>query len=264
MMNRDYQLPPLTVVKVGGAVVDDADALSSLLAKFAALRGPRILVHGGGRTATQVASDLNITTRMVEGRRITDEQMLRVVTMVYGGLVNKTIVTQLQQRQVNALGLSGADMNIIVSHRRPPRGGVDYGLVGDIDRVDADALCALLDAGVTPVIAPLTHDGRGQLLNTNADTIASSVACALTRYFRVTLVYVFEKPGVLARADDDKSVIPLINHQLYGQLVAEGTISGGMRPKIQNALDAVDRGVDTVVIQQASALGTGLGTLVKA
>lgn len=257
-------LRPLTIVKVGGAIVEDGNELALLLAKFAALSGPKILVHGGGRTATKLASSLGITTQMVGGRRITDNEMLRIVTMVYGGLVNKNIVAQLQQRQVNALGLTGADMDIITSHRRPPRDGIDYGLVGDIDRVNTPILTRLLNDGVTPILAPLTHDGRGQILNTNADTIAASVAYALASVFRVTLVYIFEKPGVLANPDDDSSLIPLITRPLLQQYVADGTISGGMLPKVQSALEAVEKGVDSVVIQQVEALGTGFGTTVKA
>ena len=191
----------LTIVKVGGKIVETPETLQALLRQFSALKGLKILVHGGGRTATEVAAQLNIPTQMVDGRRITDEEMLRVVTMVYGGLVNKQVVAQLQACGVNALGLTGADMDVIRSHRRQPVGGVDFGFVGDVDRVDADRLSQLLDSGITPVVAPLTHNGQGSLLNTNADTMAAEVAKALAERYDVTLVYCFEHAGVLAEAD---------------------------------------------------------------
>ena len=169
----------LTIVKVGGKIVEAPDTLNQLLQRFSALEGPKVLVHGGGRTATDVAAQLGVETRMVDGRRITDAEMLRVVTMVYGGLVNKNVVAKLQACGVNALGLTGADMNVIRSHRRPLKNGIDYGYVGDVDKVDADRLQLLIDAGITPVMAPLTHNGEGDLLNTNADTIAGETAKAL-------------------------------------------------------------------------------------
>jgi acetylglutamate kinase len=193
---------------------------------------------------------------MIEGRRVTDDAMLRVVTMVYGGLVNKSVVAGLQARGVDALGVTGADMNIIRSHRRPVTAtGVDYGWVGDVDSVNGEALAALLRAGVVPVVAPLTHDGEGHLLNTNADTMAQSVATGLTPYFDVRLVYCFEKPGVLRDEADDNSVIPAINPALFEQLKADGTVSGGMLPKLANAFEALRGGVGEVVITSAAALG---------
>ena len=198
----------LTVVKVGGKIVETPHSLELLLQGFARLDGPKVLVHGGGRTATDMATRLGIETHMVEGRRITDEAMLRVVSMVYGGLVNKNVVARLQAAGVNALGLTGADMDIIRSHRRPVRDGIDFGFVGDVDRVDGARLAALVRSGITPVMAPLTHDGEGHLLNTNADTIAGEAAKALAKHFEVTLMYCFEKKGVLRDADDDDSVIP--------------------------------------------------------
>ncbi len=253
----------ITIIKVGGAIVEDHDRLNDLLDRFASLDGPKVLVHGGGRRATKVASALGIETKMVDGRRITDADMLEVVTMVYGGLVNKNIVARLQARHVNALGLTGADMNVILSHRRPLRNGVDYGFVGDVDQVDGQALASLLERGVIPVMAPLTHDGKGSLLNTNADTIAAETAKALTPFFDVTLVYCFEKAGVLANPDDDGSVIPVITKSDFARLTSDGTISGGMKPKIENALAAVAKGVRRVIITKAEALGSDAGTTIE-
>ena len=250
----------LTVVKVGGKIVETPHSLELLLQGFARLEGPKVLVHGGGRTATDMATRLGIETRMVEGRRITDEAMLRVVSMVYGGLVNKNVVAQLQAAGVNALGLTGADMDIIRSHRRPVRDGVDFGFVGDVDRVDAGRLALLLESGVVPVVAPLTHDGQGSLLNTNADTMAGEVAKALAQHFDVTLVYCFEHNGVLAQADDERSVIPLITPEIFHRLKTEGVVSGGMLPKLENCLAAVEAGVGRVVITRADSLGEGCGT----
>ncbi len=253
---------PLTIVKVGGAIVEDAEQLQQLLSHFCAIEGKKILVHGGGRRATQVAARLGIESQMVNGRRITDSDMLEVVTMVYGGLVNKNIVAQLQARGVNAIGLTGADMDVIHSHRRPVK-DVDYGFVGDVERVNADRLQALLDAGATPVLAPLTHDGAGTILNTNADTIASVAAQALAAYYDVTLIYSFEKPGVLRDPDDDTSVITHITRTDFDHYVADGTISGGMIPKIENALGAVSAGVRRVIITQATAIDGLHGTVIE-
>ena len=250
----------VTIVKVGGKIVETPETLQALLRQFSALKGLKILVHGGGRTATDVAAQLNIPTQMVDGRRITDAEMLRVVTMVYGGLVNKQVVAQLQACGVNALGLTGADMDVIRSHRRQPVGGVDFGFVGDVDRVDADRLSQLLDSGITPVVAPLTHNGQGSLLNTNADTMAAEVAKALAERYDVTLVYCFEHAGVLAEADLEDSVIPRITRADFERLKAEGVVSGGMLPKLENCLAAVDAGVKRVVITRADALEEGRGT----
>lgn len=253
----------VTVIKVGGAIVEDTERLALLLDRFAALPGQKVLVHGGGRRATKVASALGIESKMVEGRRITDAEMLEVVTMVYGGLVNKNIVAQLQSRGVNAVGLTGADMNVIHSHKRPKKDGVDYGFVGDVDKADGHRLLGLLRDGLTPVMAPLTHDGMGHILNTNADTIAAETAKALAREGApTTLVYCFEKAGVLADPDDEGSVISTINHDAFVRLVANGTISGGMIPKITNALAAVDAGVDRVIITKAENIGKTAGTVI--
>jgi len=247
----------LTIVKVGGAVVEDPEQLAALLENFSRIEGKKLLVHGGGRRATKIASQLGIESHMVGGRRITDEQMLSVVTMVYGGLVNKNLVAQLQARGVNALGLTGADMDVIRSHKRPLKKMrmddgteqmVDFGFVGDVDRADGTRLAQLIDSGVVPVVAPLTHDGEGNMLNTNADTMASTVAKALASHFDVTLIFSFEKKGVLSNPDDDDSVIPTITRQSYEQYVKDGVISGGMMPKIENALEAVAAGVKKVVI----------------
>ena len=253
----------LTLVKVGGAIVENADSLSSLLDKFASIEGHKVLVHGGGRSATRVAERLGLPQQMVAGRRVTDADTLRVVTMVYAGLVNKNIVAQLQARGINALGLTGADMNVISSHRRPPKQvrmddgstqTVDYGFVGDIDQVNADLLADLIAKGVVPVMCPIGHDTQGSLLNTNADTIAAEVAKALARNFEVTLVYCFEKRGVLRDADDDDSVIPCITQADFPALVEQGIVSGGMLPKLENAFDAIRAGVQEVVITRADAL----------
>ncbi|CDA45678.1 acetylglutamate kinase [Prevotella sp. CAG:5226] len=253
----------LTIVKVGGKIVETPDTLNQLLQRFSALEGPKVLVHGGGRTATDVAAQLGVETHMVDGRRITDAEMLRVVTMVYGGLVNKNVVAKLQACGVNALGLTGADMNVIRSHRRPLKNGIDYGYVGDVDKVDADRLQLLIDAGITPVMAPLTHNGEGDLLNTNADTIAAETAKALAQHYEVTLVYCFEHAGVLADANDEASVIRRITPQTFEQLKADGIVSGGMLPKIENSLMAVRAGVKRVVITSADKIGTNEGTSIE-
>lgn len=253
----------ITIIKVGGAIVEDETSLNQLLDRFANVDGLKILVHGGGRRATKVAASLGIESRMVDGRRITDADMLEVVTMVYGGLVNKGIVARLQARGINALGLTGADADLIRSHRRPLKNGIDYGFVGDVDHVRGDLLLALLEQGTVPIIAPLTHDGQGHMLNTNADTMASETAKALARYADVTLVYCFEKPGVLSNPDDDSSVIPVITQADFERLTADGTISGGMKPKVENALAAVSAGVGRVIITQASAIGKEGGTVIK-
>ena len=254
----------LTIVKVGGAVVEDESQLSQLLANFSAIPGKKLLVHGGGRRATKVASELGIESQMINGRRITDAKMLEVVTMVYGGLVNKNLVARLQANGVNALGLTGADIDIIRSHKRPIKDGIDYGFVGDVDRANGEMLNTLIQAGITPVIAPLTHDGQGNILNTNADTMASETAKALAPYFDVTLIFAFEKAGVLQDPDDENSVIPVINRDLYNQYVEKGIISGGMMPKIENALAAIEAGVKRVIITLSTAINGNSGTVIQA
>lgn len=252
---------PLTIVKVGGAVVEDEARLSRLLADFSAIEGRKVLVHGGGRRATAVASSLGIESKMVGGRRITDSQMLEVVTMVYGGLVNKNIVARLQACGIDALGLTGADIDVIRSHKRPVK-DVDYGFVGDVERVDGGKLSQLIEAGITPVMAPLTHDGQGNMLNTNADTIAAETAKALAGQYDVTLIFSFEKKGVLARPDDDDSLIPVITRANYMRYAADGTVSGGMLPKLENAFNAISAGVSRVNITLATAIDGRHGTMI--
>lgn len=253
----------VTIIKVGGAVVEDNEQLAQLLTDFAAIPGKKVLVHGGGRRATKVAAALGIESKMVNGRRITDAQMLEVVTMVYGGLVNKNLVAKLQAKGVNALGLTGADMDVIHSHKRPVKDGVDFGYVGDVERANGKMLQTLIQEGITPVMAPLTHDGNGNILNTNADTIASETAKALASYYDVTLIYSFEKKGVLSNPDDDNSVIPVITRSDFEKYQADGTIGGGMIPKIENALAAVDAGVKEVIITLATAIDGKQGTVIK-
>ena len=252
----------ITVVKVGGAVVEDADKLARLIKDFAAIDGRKVLVHGGGRSATKIAAQLGIESQMVNGRRITDDKMLQVVTMVYGGLVNKNLVAKLQAQSVNALGLTGADMNVIQAHKRPVK-DVDYGFVGDVDGANGEQLSRLIETGVVPVMAPLTHDGQGNMLNTNADTIASTTAKALSPFYDVTLIYAFEKPGVLNDPDDNNSVIPQITRKDFDRYVADGTVAGGMIPKIENALAAIDAGVKQVIITKADAIDGKHGTFIR-
>ncbi len=251
----------ITVVKVGGAVVEDEERLSTLLDEFCKLEGRKVLVHGGGRSATSIAASLGIESKMINGRRITDVAMLRVVTMVYGGLVNKNIVAKLQARGENALGLTGADMDVIRSHKRPVK-DVDYGFVGDVEKVDGQRLFSLIENGVVPVMAPLTHDGNGTMLNTNADTIASETAKALAAYANVTLVYAFEKNGVLANPDDEDSVIHKIDSQSYEEMKASGVVGGGMIPKLDNAFAAISAGVVNVAITKETDLRAENGTII--
>lgn len=242
--------------------MEEEATLNRLLDDFAAIPGRKVLVHGGGRSATKLAERLGIESRMVGGRRITDAETLQVVTMVYGGLVNKNIVAGLQKRGVNALGLTGADMDVIRSVKRPV-GEVDYGFVGDVSRVDASILGNLIGQGVVPVMAPLTHDGQGSMLNTNADTIAGETAKALAALFDVTLVYCFEKRGVLRDENDDNSVIPCITPDEFLRLKEEGVVQGGMIPKLENAFEAIRAGVSQVIITQASAIGGEEGTRIE-
>ena len=249
----------ITVIKVGGKIVEESESLGNILDRFAEIEGRKVLIHGGGRSATRIAERLGIESHMVEGRRITDSDTLQVVTMVYGGLVNKNIVAQLQARGINALGLTGADCNIIRAHKRPVK-TVDYGFVGDVDIVDGDMLSRLVNQGITPIIAPLTHDGNGNLLNTNADTMAAETAKALAAHYDVTLVYSFEHPGVMRDPDDAESIIHTITHESYRILLAEGIVSGGMIPKMDNAFNAIENGVKEVVITHADAINGKQGT----
>ena len=251
----------LTVIKVGGKIVEEPETLNQLLADFSAIEGYKVLVHGGGRSATKLAAQLGIESKMVNGRRITDAETLKVVTMVYGGLVNKNIVAGLQAKGVNALGLTGADMNVIRSVNRPVK-DVDYGFVGAVQQVNAELLGDLIRRGVVPVMAPLTHDGQGSMLNTNADTIAGETAKALAQLFDVTLVFCFEKKGVLSDENDDDSVIPVITPVEFKQYVEQGVIQGGMIPKLENSFSAIDAGVSQVVITLASAINGQGGTII--
>ncbi len=243
----------LTIIKVGGKIVENPESLNALLKDFAAVEGKKLLVHGGGRSATQMAARLGVETKMVDGRRITDEAMLEVVTMVYGGLVNKRIVAGLQALGVNAVGLTGADMNIVLSDKRKVS-AVDYGWVGDVKRVNAEAVATLIESGCCPVVAPLTHDGCGHMLNTNADTMAGEMAKAMAAHYDVTLMFCFEKPGVLADENDDSSLIPTITPAVLDDLKRRGVVSGGMIPKLDNAIACVSAGVESVVITQADRI----------
>lgn len=252
----------LTLVKVGGKIVEEAESLRKLLSDFAKIEGHKVLVHGGGRSATAIAARLGIESTMVNGRRVTDAETLKVVTMVYGGLVNKQIVAGLQAMGVNALGLTGADLNYMRSEKRPVK-DVDYGFVGDVKEVNAGILADLIAKNVVPVLAPLTHDCEGNMLNTNADTIAGEAAKALATFFDVTLMYCFEKKGVLSNENDDESVIAEITPDLFEKYVNDGVIQGGMIPKLENAFEAVRAGVKQVVITRADLIQPNCGTKIS-
>jgi acetylglutamate kinase len=252
----------IKVVKVGGGIIEDENALSTFLDSFSKIEGPKVLVHGGGRLATKVAERLGYETKMVEGRRVTDENMLEVVTMVYGGLANKKIVAKLQAKGTNALGLSGADGNLIQAHKRPVK-DVDYGWVGDIDNINSDLLLNLIENNIVPVVAPLSHNGEGKMLNTNADTIASTVATALSKKSATQLILGFELDGVLRDFNDKSSVIENITPELFEQYKSEGIISDGMIPKLSNAFDAINAGVESVKICNALKVGGDLGTVIS-
>ncbi len=252
----------LTIVKVGGKVVETPESLQKLLADFVALPGLKILVHGGGRSATKVAEQLGIETKMVEGRRITDLETLKVVTMVYAGLVNKNIVASLQAKGANAIGLTGADLNLIRAVKRPVK-DIDYGYVGDVESVQVGELMELLNKNVVPVVAPLTHDGLGNMLNTNADTMASALAVAFAKHYQVNLVYCFEKKGVLSDPENEDAVIEKLSHKLFKEYQQSGVIAEGMIPKLDNGFKALDSGVAKVVITNTEGLKSGFdsGTL---
>ena len=252
----------LTLIKVGGKIVEEPASLKQLLIDFSKIDGYKVLVHSGGRSATAMAAKLGIESKMVNGRRITDDEMLKVVTMVYGGLVNKQIVAGLQAIGVNALGLTGADLNYMRSEKRPVK-DVDYGFVGDVKEVNAGILADLIGKAVVPVLAPLTHDRAGNLLNTNADTIAGEAAKALAKHFDVTLMYCFEKKGVLLDENDDESVIAKLSQPLFKQYVSEGIIQGGMIPKLENSFEALEAGVKRVVITRADLIHTQGGTTIE-
>ena len=252
----------LTIIKVGGKIVENSESLNSLLKDFAAVEGKKLLVHGGGRSATQMAARLGVETKMVDGRRITDKGTLDVVTMVYAGLINKQAVAGLQAAGCNALGLSGADGNAVTARRRSPQ-PVDYGFVGDIERVDSALLRRLLEDGMAPVFSAIMHDGKGTLLNCNADSVASAVALGAAEIAPTDLVFCFEKAGVLRNPDDDTSLIREITAATYPPLKADGVVSKGMIPKIENALKAVEKGVRSVTIRSSENLSTGIGTVIR-
>jgi len=243
----------LYVVKIGGNVIDNPEACARFLSSFAKLSGVKILVHGGGKVATQIAARLQIETQMVDGRRITDKPMLDVVTMVYGGLVNKNLVASLQAEGSNAIGLTGADGGIIRSVKRPVK-TIDYGFVGDIEAVNDVQVNALLNSNLIPVIAPLTYSSDGSLLNTNADTMASAMAVAMAKHYEVNLIYCFEKKGVLSDPDNDDAVIPALKPDQYIRYKESGAINKGMIPKLDNAFAALQAGVKKVTICHADEL----------
>ncbi len=254
----------ISVVKIGGNVIDNPEALKSFLRDFAALEGPKILVHGGGKEATRLSETLGVETTMIDGRRVTDGRTLDIVTMVYAGLVNKRIVAILQSLGCNAVGLSGADGNLIPAQRRSPE-PVDYGFVGDIDseKLSDAFLRHLLDYGYLPVICAICHDGKGSLLNCNADSIAGAVAVAASRIGNTRLTFCFEKKGVMADVDDDNSVIPLVTAVSFEQLKKDGIVAKGMLPKLRNALDSAAAGVSEVRICRADAILCEGGTIIR-
>ncbi|MEO6832068.1 MAG: acetylglutamate kinase [Chitinophagaceae bacterium] len=245
----------LSIIKIGGNIIDSPENLQTFLKDFASIEGLKILVHGGGKLATEIGSRLGIAPNYVQGRRITDEATIELVTMVYGGLINKKIIAALQALSCDAIGLTGADGNTISATRRPVD-KIDFGFVGDVTRkgVNSNFIAQLLNAGLTPVFAPLTHDGQGQMLNTNADTIAQELAAALSKAFQVRLIYCFEKAGVLRNPSDETSVIPQIDKSNFEKLLAEGIISEGMIPKLSNAFTALDAGVSAITIGHAKDL----------
>ena len=255
----------IQVIKIGGGILENEASREMFLRQFAAIEGPKVLVHGGGRLATTMAERLGVKTQMIDGRRVTDKETLDIVTMVYGGLVNKQVVALLHTMGVNAIGLTGADGGWMRSVKRPIKNGIDYGYVGDVKEVNGEHLHMLLDNGLTPVIAPLTFSEEGLLLNTNADTVASETAIALVEAKgerqeargNVQLTFCFEKAGVLRDADDELSLIPCITRESYKQLLADGIVSGGMIPKIDNAYAAIEHGVQSVRITHANNLQGG-------
>ena len=251
----------LTLVKVGGKVVEEADSLKDLLQRFSKIEGRKVLIHGGGRSATAMATRLGIEAQMVDGRRITDLPMLEVVTMVYGGLVNKNIVASLQALGINAIGLTGADLNYMRAVKRPVK-EIDYGFVGDVVQVNTKEINLLIEQGIVPVLAPLTHDKEGHLLNTNADTIAAEAAIAFSRHYQTELVFCFEKPGVLLDAEDDLTVINSLNYSQFKELQSTGAIHTGMIPKLDNSFSAISKGVSSIRITNVENLLSG-GTTLK-
>ena len=241
----------LSIVKIGGNIIEDENALQEFLTLFSKIEGHKILVHGGGKRATHIASKLGITSKMINGRRITDTETLEVITMVYGGLVNKNIVAKLQANHINAIGLTGADINAIQSDKRPVK-EIDFGFVGDVKKVNHNGINKLIEAEFTPVFCAITHDKNGQLLNTNADTITSQVAVGMSKLYDVSIYYCFELNGVLKSIEDKNSVIKSIDTKTYKQLIADGIIADGMLPKLENCFDALKNGVSKVHIGNTS------------
>jgi len=243
----------LTIVKIGGNIIEDEVSLSSFLKLFSNLKGKKILVHGGGKRATSIASKLGVESKMVNGRRITNAETLEVITMVYGGLVNKNMVAKLQALNTNALGLTGADLNSIKSDKRPV-GAVDFGFVGDVKKVEHESIDKLIQADFTPVFCAITHDGNGQLLNTNADTIAAQVAIGMSKLYDTSIYYCFELNGVLKNINDKNSVVKHIDRKSYQELLKNGIIADGMLPKLENCFDALESGVSTIHMGNTSML----------
>lgn len=256
----------LHVIKIGGNIIDEEEKLSLFLKLFSSITGKKILVHGGGRLATSLAGTLGVKQEIIDGRRVTDAATLKVVTMVYAGYINKNVVAQLQGNGCNAIGLSGPDGNLLKAHKRIS--DPDYGFVGDLDVVNKAFLQQLLDQGMTPVLCPITHNGKGQLFNTNADTIAQSIAVALARNFHTALIYSFEKAGVLTDVADETTLIPRLTPGYYQELKEEKLVYSGMLPKLDNAFTALQQGLSRVVIGKAEALdklvaGTSGTTIVQ-
>jgi acetylglutamate kinase len=241
------KMKQLTIVKIGGNIIDNSAELQQFITDFSKIEGYKVLVHGGGKSATKMAQNIGLVPQMIDGRRITDQPMLDVVVMIYAGVINKNIVAQLQANETNAMGFSGADGNLIQSTKRN-HPTIDYGFVGDVQKVNTALLETLIENEITPVFCAITHDKQGQLLNTNADTIASELAIALSQVFEVTLSYCFEKPGVLYDAEDDTSVIENINKELYEQLKTDGAIHSGMIPKLDNCFNSLSKGVHKIKI----------------
>jgi acetylglutamate kinase len=243
----------LKVIKIGGNIIDSQDALKVFLANFSKLKGPKILVHGGGKLATKLAHQMNIKVKMIQGRRVTDNPTLEIITMVYAGKINKGIIAELQANKCNAIGFSGADGNTIISVKRPVM-NIDFGFVGDIVKVNTETVNLLLNNKITPVFCAITHDTNGQLLNTNADTIASELAIAFADIYKVELYYCFEKKGVMKDINDDDSIIKNINSKNYQNLIDQGLITDGMLPKLVNCFNAIKNNVKKVCVGRSEML----------
>ena len=241
------------VIKIGGNIIDNASALNDFLKQFSKLKGPKVLVHGGGKLATKLANQMQVEVKMIDGRRITDAETLDIITMVYAGKINKNIVASLQSNSCNAIGFTGADGNTITSIKRPIK-QIDYGFVGDVVKVNTEVLETLLQNSITPVFCAITHDENGQLLNTNADTIASEIAIGFANKFKTELYYCFEKKGVLQDVNDDDSVIENINTESYQELLDTKVIVDGMLPKLNNCFHAINQNVDKVCIGKSEML----------